>query len=513
MARDVRELLREAAPAIRTTPDLESIDRRARVRRGARLASVGVAAIVVVVGAVGLAQQLLPDAEPPFVIENPEEDARPSPAPTTTSPAAEDEGDLAGDGTGVPVAELPRPLIASIPGLVELDPATGEILRSLDGPTGEGWGAVSLTPDGLTVFHEELWTGCATRLWRTPLYGGEPELLGPGLHPAVSPDGTTLAYVGYEPCVGENQRLVLRDLDTGAERSWQLEQFDDQLVRIGTLSWAPDARTIVVEVTYTPREEDQVGPPGGSAIHLVDATAEPGTVQDSPSVSVGDHTIQWTLPTFRGERGTLLVVELCCDIGTGGGNPHDDAETYTILEVDPTREGDDKVRATLYETSARVTHLDADASGEHILVVEEEPKTDGRAARAVLKRLTGGEAAELAEDAYAADWGPMAPQVPRSLYAHPTPRIEPPSVPAGGVVDLTGDDSHREVCDVIEATLLDGDREMSRMTMDVDWDGSYAGVLNVPDGLEPGTYQVRTACLKGGSLAGSPTDQSLAVTR
>ncbi|MGH3440681.1 MAG: hypothetical protein ACRDUY_01280 [Nitriliruptorales bacterium] len=514
MARDVRELLREAVPEVRTRPDLGSIERRVRVRRGARFASVGMAAIVVLAGAVGFAQQLMPDAEPPFVIENPDEDTGPSPAPTSTPPAGgEDEGSRPGDGAVAPAVDLPRPLVASMPGLVELDPQTGEVLRTLDGPTGEGWGAVSLTPDATTVFHEEMWTGCATRLWRTPLYGGEPELIGPGLRPAVSPDGSRLAYVGYEPCVPDDHRLVLRDLETGAEQTWPLDQRDDELARIESLSWAPGSRTIAVEVSYTPREENVIGAPTSSVIHLVNTSGEPRPVQESPIIMVGDHTIQWTLPTFRGERGTLLVVELCCDIGLGGGYRHDDAETYTILEVDPTREGDDKVLGTVLETSDRISHLDTDASGDHILWVEEESKEEGRAARAVLKRLTGGEAVDLAEDAYAADWGPMTPQVPQSLYAHPAPELEPRSVAAGREISVSGDDSHREVCDAVEATLLDGGREVSEVTLEVDWDGSYAGLLDVPEDLEPGTYQIRASCLKGGNLAGSPTNQPLTVTR
>lgn len=512
MARDLRELLREAAPEVHTAPDLGAIERRVRVRRGVRLASAAVAVLVVAGGVVGVAQQLRPDSARDFIVDDP--DDRPSPAPTVSDPAPSgvDDGGGGSEAPAVPRVQLPRPLVASMPGLAELDPQTGEVLRTLDGPTGEGWAAVSLTPDGLTVFHEEFWTGCATRLWRTPLYGGEPELLGFGMRPTVSPDGTTLAYVGFEPCVADENRLVLRDLETGSERSWGLDQPEDQLARIETLSWAPDSRTIAVEVGYTPREEGSIGSARGPAIHLVDTTGEPAVVQDSPTVHGGDHTILWQRPTFRGERGTLLVVQLCCDIGVDG-DPHEDAETYTILEIDPTREGDDNVLGTLFETSARIVHLDVDASGDHILFVEEEPKTDGRAARAVLKRLTDGETVDLAEDAYAADWGPMQPQVAQSLYAHAAPDLAPQSVPAGGEVNISGDDSNPWVCDDIEVTLLDGDREISRTAIEVGPDGSYAGVLQVPANLEPGTYQIRAACLKDGNLAGSPTDQPLTVTR
>lgn len=408
MSRDVRDLLRQAALQSRGGPDLEMIERRVRRRRTVRVAGVAAGVLVLAGGVVGSVLQLTDDGVPLPVIEEPDPAPTPSALPTgedTEPPVEETSPRVPADS-----ADLPHPLVASIPGLVELDPVTGALLRELDGPTGEGWAAVALTPDGTTVFHEELWTGCATRLWRTPLDGGEPELLAAGMRPAVSPDGATLAYVGFAPCVPDDHRLVLRDLESGDERSWPLTQPAEQLARIATLSWAPNSRTLAVEVTGTPREEGHVGPPTTSAFHLVDTTSDPRPVQESPSVGAGDHTVQWQRPTYRGDRGTLLVVELCCDIGMGGADPHDDAETYAILEVAPGPDGDPaKVLQVLYEGSSRIVHLDADLSGDHILFVEEEPKQPGRAARALLQRLTDGVVVTLAEDAYAADWGPASP--------------------------------------------------------------------------------------------------------
>lgn len=54
-------------------------------------------------------------------------------------------------------------------------------------------------------------------LWEVPRQGGRPKRIGPGRLPALSPDGTILAYAQSRG--GEGDVLVLREVSTGRERT------------------------------------------------------------------------------------------------------------------------------------------------------------------------------------------------------------------------------------------------------------------------------------------------------
>lgn len=369
---------------------------RGRRRRRTRHVLTGLGSAVAVAAVVALLSTALTAPRSPTVLQAPTGGGTaPSPTATgatgATSPTAAPTAPPSPSRSGAATTTL----LVSLPELVELDPTTGGELRRIEAPVGEGWVQLSVTPDGGAVFHEELWTGCATRLWRTPLDGGEPELVGPGLVPRVSPDGSTLAYVGYAPCFHDDHRLVLRDLASGDEQVWPLSQPDDELARITHLSWSPGGRRVAVEVGYAARRDASVEAPTRYAIHLVDTGDGPQPIDESPLVVPDDHTIAWRLPTFAGDAGSLLVVELCCDIGLGGGPPEDDAETFRLQEVRIDGGG----LTTLVESTDPITFLASDGRGDRVLYVTNDVR-DPR-----LWRLVEGESIPVdAADVRFAAW-------------------------------------------------------------------------------------------------------------
>lgn len=144
-----------------------------------------------------------------------------------------------------------------------VDPLTNRSERVLRLPRGEnGWTAV-LTPDGSSVIlaterptddsdaggtenvllMREISTGEARVLRRT---AREDNLYQQSL--AVSPDGRTLAFIEQGPAL--HQRLILLDLETGAEREL-LRPTEDN---IGGTTWTPDGRALLVA---TAERQDQ----------------------------------------------------------------------------------------------------------------------------------------------------------------------------------------------------------------------------------------------------------------
>jgi hypothetical protein len=116
------------------------------------------------------------------------------------------------------------------------------------------------TPDGSTVYLSRpvsLDDGCQRMLYAVSLEDGAVTELGRGDTPAVSPDGTKLAYFDTheeltEFAQGCPTELVVRDLETGAERRWRdVESYEPNAYGgFFDLQWAPDNRTVVVDHGY-----------------------------------------------------------------------------------------------------------------------------------------------------------------------------------------------------------------------------------------------------------------------
>ena len=124
----------------------------------------------------------------------------------------------------------------------------------------------------------------------------------------------------------------------------------------------------------------------------------PGSQQGGPD----EETVAWAAPTFAGasRSSDLLAVEHCCDVVHGYG----DVESSRVLAVDPYT---GIVLRTVMDAAGLLTWLDADATGEQVLLVATSPQVDGTTARQdrllVLDAATGA-AEPLREGITTASW-------------------------------------------------------------------------------------------------------------
>jgi hypothetical protein len=196
---------------------------------------------------------------------------------------------LAAGGSGVAYTSFDRPGETGLPGtysspasssqpgsrpgivavttrgaLVVLSPVTGEATRILVG-SGVAADAISVSPGGSAVYFA-VREGCRDEIESVPLTGGRPTAITSGVLPAVSPDGTKLAFarepfsggpsdVVYLPgCLrsstGSQSSVVVRDLATGHETAYPAPPGTASVlpVPVAHLSWAPDGGQLLVSV-------------------------------------------------------------------------------------------------------------------------------------------------------------------------------------------------------------------------------------------------------------------------
>ncbi len=161
--------------------------------------------------------------------------------------------------------------------LVRLDPSTGSVAQSLV-PSGVLGDEVSVSPDGSTVYFAE-GAGCHTEVESVGINGGDLTAIAPGLLPAVSPDGSKLAFadeplVTKEACLptsgnlASQFKLVVKAISSGTE---QVLPLPPQVGRgglfspISHLSWAPDNTRLAVSVSAVQDNE-------GWNVYIVDTS-------------------------------------------------------------------------------------------------------------------------------------------------------------------------------------------------------------------------------------------------
>lgn len=176
-------------------------------------------------------------------------------APTTSSSTA-------------PSGQPGRPGIVAVTAkgaLMVFNPVTGEAIRILVA-SGVAGGAVAVSSDGSTVYFAAR-LGCRDEIESVPVAGGRTTEITAGVLPAVSPDGTKLAFA-REPFGGGPSHLdflpgchrptptrsdftvVVRDLADGHETVYPAPPGAPSAlpVAVSRLSWAPDDQKLLVSI-------------------------------------------------------------------------------------------------------------------------------------------------------------------------------------------------------------------------------------------------------------------------
>jgi hypothetical protein len=194
----------------------------------------------------------------------------PTPVVTVTVPASSGGGSGSASGGGAG-ASSPAQSSGAEPGivgvttagaLVRIDSSNGSITQTLV-PNGVAGDEVSVSPDGSTVYFTEE-AGCHAEVESVSSSGSNLTAIAPGQFPAVSPDGTKLAFTSEpvmndacvpdpsKPGVAAEFKLIIRTLSGGAEQSLGLPaqvRHGGLLPPISHLSWSADAAMLAVSTS------------------------------------------------------------------------------------------------------------------------------------------------------------------------------------------------------------------------------------------------------------------------
>jgi WD40-like Beta Propeller Repeat len=248
--------------------------------------------------------------------------------------------------------------------LVVLDPLTG-IARKILVRGGVLAGAVSVSADGRTVyFAARHGNGCEGTIESIPAAGGRVAVIAPGVLPAISPDGTRVAFVrmpdgcGHLGSAAASPEVVVRDLAGGGETVLPAAPDPASAGAVPELSWSPDGKRLLVAVARSK----------GTGSWVL-AQVDPATARYYlPSAGSGASVVPVTGPDaahsyYRGGAflpgGDLFVNRICCTDGVHG-------ESSNLLwEIDPS--GRFVRQVAIGWRDRDHTSLDGDPSGQWLL--------------------------------------------------------------------------------------------------------------------------------------------------
>jgi hypothetical protein len=280
--------------------------------RHARLAAAAVAAVALV-PAMAACSSFTPDTTSP-----PTASAVTAPASTTGA-----TGSPAASATSS-ASTAPSIVVATTSGaIVRIDAATGATLQTLvSGGSGVDGDEISVSSSGM-VYYAVGSGACDKTIYSVPESGGTPTPIVAGTLPAISPDGTKLAYAVQpgtaQDCTGSGSaypgtvfKVNIRTLSSGTTVSIpEVPPAQEALPAwITHLSWAPDNDHLAVSVMGVQDNE-------GWALDILD-TSSARTYMPGPGVT----TVPVTGASPDGQSyfsegvyqpdGDLFVVHNCC---------------------------------------------------------------------------------------------------------------------------------------------------------------------------------------------------------
>lgn len=212
--------------------------------------------------------------------------------------------------------------------------------------------------------------------------------------PAVSPDGRKLAYVTSSTDCGPHDILVVREIESGQEQRWSAgDSFTAAMPH-----WSPDSRLISVTLADV----------SGDSVRLLDTLEPEGPLLTDQPVMPFEYT---ALHSYLTEDEIVAM--------------HAIEDSLDIITVDPS--GGLQIRF-LYSIPgwAGARSLSVDASGEHLLVLREQPDPT-----LVSYSVGNLETRNLGDDVIAAAWLHRLPDAgPPVDTASPTAREAPDTIVA-----------------------------------------------------------------------------------
>lgn len=301
--------------------------------------------------------------------------------PTTTS--ARPGGGAGGEPDGIVAA------VDSGGRLVVLDAESGRVVRVLaegirvDDPAKN---AVAVTPDQSTAFFVDPGVvgeaASDAEVLRVPTTGSAaPEVVANGFAPAVSPDGEQLAYVRTSATSGDilpEPVIVIRDLDTGAERTLAREE-EESFAFIADLAWSAGGDWLAfvageVQTSVWVVEPGAADLDGARALGPRQAGREDGTT--------------WRAATAYDEG--LAVAEACCD------ERGSERALVLLVSIEPAAvEG-----GLLPEERVDVFRLDTESDADQLLYIEDGGPRGGR----LMRWSAGEDPVELSDGIVVAAW-------------------------------------------------------------------------------------------------------------
>ena len=276
-----------------------------------------------------------------------------APASTPAStPAATPSGGASGSAEPQIVA------VTSAGALVLLNPANGSITQTLVSSRVLG-DEISVSPDGSTVYFARGHV-CKPEVESVSISGGTPTPISQGGLPAVSPDGTKLAFARQPALVpgclpaassyAKSFKVVIRTLSSGAEKILRLppgQQASGLPSPISHLSWAADNARLAVSVSSIQDNE-------GWALNIVDTSVaryytSPGPANSSvltvPVTGSPDPQRSYLREGIFLPDGNLFISRACCagipvrntsrlmwEVTSGGAFVHQVAIGYPNLD-------------------------------------------------------------------------------------------------------------------------------------------------------------------------------------
>ena len=272
-----------------------------------------------------------------------------STAPASSAPAGTPSGTSSAGGRPGIVA------VTTAGALVRIDPTTGDIQQTLvaSGVLGD---EISVSPDQSTIYYAQR-SGCDTEIKSISAAGGTPASIAPGQLPAISPDGTKLAFARQPVltdagCMPNQSNLAIlfkidiRTLPAGGDNVLSAPpelQSSGLFAPISHLSWAADSMRLAVSVASVQDNE-------GWGLNIVDTSVAryyvpPGSGITSVPVTGSDAQRSYIREGIFLPSGNMFISRACCggvpivntsrlmwEVGSSGSLVHQVALGYPNLE-------------------------------------------------------------------------------------------------------------------------------------------------------------------------------------